>query len=153
LDRRIENELFSACAEKNVAITVFASSFIGLLTGAYRYGQPPPPGTPWAKGPYNYRKAMTRDVDNVIQTVLDVACRLNKTSVQVALAWCLARPQISSVIIGVDTPEQVEEDFGALGWALPDEEFAMLDAVSEGMQTEILKNAPEGYQDEGAWSS
>jgi aryl-alcohol dehydrogenase-like predicted oxidoreductase len=151
LDRRIEEELIPLCTSKNVAITVFAVTFIGLLSGRYRYGQPPPPGTPWEKGPYNYRAAMTRATDRVIQTIIEVAQQRGKTAVQVAIAWCLTRPQITSVIIGADVPEQVEEDFGALGWKLADDELSRLNDVSEGMRMTVYKDAPDGYRQDDCW--
>jgi aryl-alcohol dehydrogenase-like predicted oxidoreductase len=73
LDRHIEDELIPYVRRCRVAITVFAATAIGLLSGRYRYGQPPPPGSSWARGPYNYRVAMTRKVDRVIQAVIEIA--------------------------------------------------------------------------------
>jgi aryl-alcohol dehydrogenase-like predicted oxidoreductase len=149
LDRRIEDELIPFCRHKRISITAFAPTMIGLLSGQCRYGQPPPAGSPWEKGPYNYRAAMTREVDQVVQSLIDIAKERGKTPMQVAMAWCLTRPEITSVIIGADAIEHVEEDFGAVGWEFTKEERARLDSVSEGMRMAVRKDAPEGYKKEG----
>ncbi|HUQ91593.1 MAG TPA: aldo/keto reductase [Bryobacteraceae bacterium] len=151
LDRRIEDELMPFCAERNISITVFAPTAIGLLSGRFRRGQPPPQGTPWALGPYNYQAAMTKRADRIVAALVDIAGQREKTPIQVTLAWCLARPEITSVIIGADTPEQAEEDLGAVGWRLSSEETARLDKLSDGMRTVIQKDAPGGYKPGEPW--
>jgi aryl-alcohol dehydrogenase-like predicted oxidoreductase len=152
LDRRAEEELLTFCRHKNVSVTAFAPTAIGLLSGQCRRGQPPPPGSPWDRGPYNYRAAMTAQTDRVIQELLDIARERGKTPMQVALAWCLTRPEVTSVIIGADTVEHVDEDFGAARWKLSDEERARLDRLTEGMRMSIRKDAPDGYRPGEPWS-
>jgi aryl-alcohol dehydrogenase-like predicted oxidoreductase len=151
LDRRIEEELIPFCAHTKVGITAYAATVIGLLSGRYRYGQAPPPGSPWALGPYNYRAIMTRETERVIRAVAATAKQREKSPVQVALAWCLARPQIASVIVGADTTEHVEEDFGAVGWMLSAGEVTYLDSVSRGMRIAVCKDALNGYDPEEPW--
>ena len=151
LDRRIEHELAPFCEEFGVGITVYAPTAIGLLTGMYRYGQPPPAGTSWQRGPYNFRAAMTRAVGQVIEAVVEIAQRHDRTPTQVAMAWCLRRPIVNAVIIGSDTPERVRENFAAGDWQLPPEEVEALDAISAGHCLQVRKDCPEGYVEaEGA---
>ena len=145
LDRRIEDELLPFARQRGVAVTLWATTAIGLLSGKYRFGQPPPEGTSWYRGPYNYRKAMTERTGQVIDTVIQIASRHGKTPMQVAMAWCLGQPGITSVIIGADTPERVREDFGAVGWKLTGEEVAQLDAVSAGQRLVVHKDCPGGW--------
>jgi aryl-alcohol dehydrogenase-like predicted oxidoreductase len=90
LQRGIEAQLLPACAELGLAVTAFAPTAIGLLSGRFRRGSPPPRGTPWQSGPYNFAAAMTPEVDRIIVAVADVARRFGKTLTQVALAWCLS---------------------------------------------------------------
>lgn len=151
LDRRIEDELVPFCAHRPFAITVFASTAIGLLSGRFRYGQAPPPRTSWARGPYNYRAAMTRRTDRIVQALIEVGDNHGKTPTEVAMAWCLSRPQITSVIIGADTPERVAEDFGASGWRLAGDELERLNTLSAGMRMVVRKDAPEGYREGEPW--
>jgi aryl-alcohol dehydrogenase-like predicted oxidoreductase len=145
LDRRIEDELIPCCQRQDVGITVFAATAIGLLSGNYRYGQPPPPGSSWRRGPYNFRVAMTRHVGRIIDAVVATAERYGRTPTQVAIAWCLSRAPMNSVIIGCDSPERVRENFQAADWVLPDDDFQRLNEVSDGPWLEVRKDCPEGY--------
>jgi aryl-alcohol dehydrogenase-like predicted oxidoreductase len=151
LDRRIEEELIPFCAHANVGITAYATTAIGLLSGRYGYGQAPPTGSPWALGPYNYRAIMTRAVDDVIRALAATARERQKSPAQVAMAWCLARPQVASVIVGADTTEHVAEDFGAVGWQLSAGEVNHLDTVSWGMRMSVSKDALQGYDPDQPW--
>jgi aryl-alcohol dehydrogenase-like predicted oxidoreductase len=148
LDRRIEDELIPFCEMRNIGVTVFAATAIGLLSGRYRYGEPPPHGTSWHRGPYNFRRAMTRRTDEVIQVVAEIARHRGKTPTQVATAWCLAQSGIDCVITGADTPMRVGENLAAVGWQLSDEEIERLDRVSEGQRMVIHKDCPQGYEEE-----
>jgi 1-deoxyxylulose-5-phosphate synthase len=145
LDRRIESELIPCCEQQGVGVTVYAATAIGLLSGSYRYGQPPPVGTSWHRGPYNFRVAMTPHVGRVIDAVVATAERYGRTPTQVAMAWCLSRPQINSVIIGCDTPQRVRENAEAADWILPDADVQRLNQVSDGPWLEVRKDCPEGY--------
>ena len=145
LDRRIEDELLPYCRQAGVAVTVFAPTAIGLLSGRYRYGRPPPSGTSWHRGPYNYRAAMTPWVGAVIDAVATIADQHGKTPTQVALAWCMSRDGISSTIVGCDTPERAVENLAAAEWAMPPEDAQRLDDVSAGLRLQIRKDAPDGY--------
>jgi aryl-alcohol dehydrogenase-like predicted oxidoreductase len=105
--------------------------------------------TSWHRGPYNYRAAMTPRTGQIIETVIEIAMQRGKTPSQVAMAWCLSRPGVTSVITGADTPERVRENCGAVGWQLNSEDKSRLDAVSQGMSLTVLKDCPEGYTAEG----
>lgn len=146
LDRRIEDELIPYAELEGIGITVFAPTAIGLLSGRYRFGEPPPSGTSWHRGPYNYRAAMTPYVGRVIDEVVDIAERVGRTPTQVALAWCLTRPQVNSVIIGCDTPDRARENLSASDWVLPPDATQQLDDVSDGLRLRIRKDAQDGYE-------
>ena len=145
LQRQIERELIPFCQKHEVGITLFAATAIGLLSGRCRYGQPPPEGTSWHRGPYNYKAAMTPEVGKVIDTVIEIGQERDRTPSQVAMAWCLTRPGITAVITGADTAERVESNFGAVDWELTAEEIERLDHVSEHVRLDMRKDAPDGY--------
>jgi len=145
LDRRIEDEVVPYSCQKLMSVTVFATTAIGLLSGRYRYGQPPPLNTSWQRGPYNYRTAMTQQVDEVIQTVMEIADGHQKSPSQIAMAWCLAQPGITSVITGADTTDRVRENCAAEEIQLSSDELDRLDRVSEGHRLVVHKDCPQGY--------
>jgi aryl-alcohol dehydrogenase-like predicted oxidoreductase len=76
---------------------------------------------------------MTPEIDRVVDTLIDVGQAHGQTPAQVAIAWILSHPEISAVINGPDTPEEVEENVGAVGWTLSDDERASLDEISAGV--------------------
>jgi aryl-alcohol dehydrogenase-like predicted oxidoreductase len=68
---------------------------------------------------------------DVLGAVQDVAEARGVSMPQVALAWLVARPAVSSVILGARTTAQLQDDLGAAGLVLDATEAARLDAVSE----------------------
>jgi aryl-alcohol dehydrogenase-like predicted oxidoreductase len=144
-DRGIESELVPLCATHGVSVTPFCVTLIGLLTGRLRHGQPPPPDSPWARGPYNYHAAMTPRLDRVVQTLIDVGRRHGRSPVQVAIAWCLSRPCVAATIVGAETPEQARQNALTAAWTLPDYEAEELERAASGLQVTIRKDCPNGY--------
>lgn len=145
LDRRPEDEVIPYCRRRGLAVTAYAPTAIGLLSGRFRYGEPPPPGSSWHRGPYNFRAAMTPGVGRVLEAVNEVAGRHGRTQVQVALAWCLRSPVVVAAILGCDTAAQVRENLAGADWVLPPEEVVYLDEVSEGQRLIVRKDCPHGY--------
>ena len=74
---------------------------------------------------------MTEQADRIVQTLIEIGRTHDKTPSLVAIRWILDHSEISSVIIGPDTPEQVDDVLGALGWSLTLDEQAMLDELSK----------------------
>jgi len=68
---------------------------------------------------------------NVIDAVQKIATERGVSMAQIALAWVADRPQVTSVILGARTLEQLEDNLGACGLHLTAAETAILDAVSD----------------------
>lgn len=66
----------------------------------------------------------------IVDALIRISSELETTTARVALAWVLARPSISSAIIGVHTLEQLQDDLGALNVQLSPEQTATLDALT-----------------------
>ena len=147
LARRLEDEVIPFCEARNVAVTAYAPTQIALLTGAFRYGQAPPVGTPWHTGPYNYHDAMTPVVDKIVQTLIDVGQRLGKTPTQVAIRWCLQQG-VTAVIPGTSSPDRIDENFDVTDWSIDEQDMELLNRVSERHRMVIRKDCPNGYQAE-----
>ena len=130
----IEPDLAPLCQNHGLGITVYSPLAIGLLTGRFRAGQPPPAGTPWADSPHHrshFDTMMNDKSDRIVQALIDVGHAHGKTPSQVAIAWLLDHPEVASVIIGPDSPGHIDDALGAAGWQLAHEERAMLDALSQ----------------------
>jgi len=136
LDRSIEWELLPVCRNEGVGVIPWSPLRGGWLSGKYRRGMSAPPtGTRiedaekhgWGERWSEYATDRTWDV---IDTLLAVAEENGKTPAQVALNWVLNRPGITSPIIGVRTMAHLEDNLGAAGWTLSDEQMKRLNQVS-----------------------
>jgi aryl-alcohol dehydrogenase-like predicted oxidoreductase len=126
----IEQDLMPVCRKYGLGMMTFSPLAVGLLTGPYRRGKSLPEGSPWGKGRLNFDRSMTEQADGVVQKLVDIAMGYNCTPAQVAIAWTLDHPKISSAMIGPDRPEHVEENFGGLEIKLTRSEREALDKAS-----------------------
>ena len=150
----VEPDLMPLCSEHGLGIMCYSPLAVGLLTGRFRRGQEPPEGTVWSKrkvgglspGHYDLEAAMTEWVDSILQCLVDIGKRHDKTPAQVALAWILDHAEITAPILGPDLPEHVEEALGAADWRLQPEDRKDLDeasAVDEVSHYHYLHNVNE----------
>ena len=104
---------------------------VGLLSGAYRRGEPAPAGSLWAtRPPERLSTTLHGRVGDTIEVVRTVAARHGVTMAQVALQWVMSRPEVTVAISGADSDAQMAENLGALTLRLTDEDLAELEAVS-----------------------
>jgi aryl-alcohol dehydrogenase-like predicted oxidoreductase len=128
--REAEYELVPAGLDAGVGIMVWSPLAGGLLSGKYRRGEQGPEGarqlTDWDEPP-------VRDPDalyDLVDVLVEIAEARGVSAAQVALAWLLGRPGVSTVVIGARTDEQLADNLAAADLALSDEERARLDEVS-----------------------
>jgi aryl-alcohol dehydrogenase-like predicted oxidoreductase len=134
LNRELERELFPFARASRIGIMAYAPLAIGLLSGAYRPDAPPPASTLWArKGPKSLAAALNGRPGDVIRTAFAVAERTGASVAQVALQWVMTHPEITIVITGADSTEQLDDNVGSVGLRLSEEDIAELSRVSEGM--------------------
>ncbi len=126
----VEGDMFDLCRQYGIGIMTFSPLAVGLLTGLFRRGADRPQGTPWDKTAERYEATMSEQSDAVIQKLIDIGKEIGKTAAQVAIAWILDHPEITSPILGPDTIEHSDEACGGLGWALGPDHRADLDEIS-----------------------
>jgi aryl-alcohol dehydrogenase-like predicted oxidoreductase len=126
--RDLEREVLPLLQDQQLGLMVWSPLAGGLLSGKY---------SPDAKGPDGARRTSFDFpvVDKVrafrcIDAMRPIAQRHKVSVSQVALAWLLSRPQVSTVIVGAKTPEQLKDNLGAARLELSIEEVAALDEVS-----------------------
>lgn len=128
-DRRIEDGLLDAVRETGMGCIVYSPLAQGLLTPKYLKGIPADSraakGTGFL-GPDDVTEARVE----AVRRLLPVAERRGQSIVQLALAWVLRRPEVTSALIGASRVGQIEEAVGTLGnLAFTDEELAEIDEV------------------------
>jgi len=136
LVREIEWEIVPACESTGLGLLPWSPLGGGWLTGKYTRDARPTGATRLGEDPergveaYDRRSTAQRTWD-VIDAVQSVASSRGVTMAQVALAWLVDRPMVTSVILGARTVEQLQENLGAAGLHLTEDETARLDAASD----------------------
>jgi aryl-alcohol dehydrogenase-like predicted oxidoreductase len=133
LGRDYEWELMPLARDQSVGALVWSPLGWGRLTGKIRRGQPLP-----QESRLHATAQFGPPVDEArlyaIVDVLDaIAAETGRTVPQVAIAWLLARPTVSSVIIGARDEAQLRDNLGAVGWSLSADQLKRLDEASAVM--------------------
>ncbi|MDF2722644.1 MAG: voltage-gated potassium channel [Paenibacillus sp.] len=119
-ERYIEKEIIPLGERKGFGQVVFSPLAQGLLTGKYTAAGQVPEESRAAKQD-NFRKRITEERIETVKQLSAVAEELGITVSQLALAWILRQPNVSSALIGASRPEQVQENVSASGIALSEE--------------------------------
>jgi aryl-alcohol dehydrogenase-like predicted oxidoreductase len=126
LERTVEGALLPMCDRHGIGVMPWSPLKNGRLTGKYRRDDMAPDD---AK-----RTALAAGVTDtewaVIDELLAVAFEVGASPAAVAIAWVMARPGVTSTLIGARTPEQLRANLSALEVTLDDTQRARLDAVS-----------------------
>ncbi|MEO6121247.1 MAG: aldo/keto reductase family protein [Acidimicrobiales bacterium] len=127
LYRKPEPEVFGLCAASGIGQIVWSPLAQGALTGKYRPGQPPPPGSRAAGTEGRWMgRWQADDVLAAVQGLRPLADEAGLTMAQLALAWVLRRPEVTAAIVGASRPEQLDDNAAASGRHL---DSGFLDAV------------------------
>ena len=127
--RDVEREIVPVGLDQGLGLMAWSPLHAGLLTGKFRRGGEKP-----AVSRLNdLNPPGTIDFERVyrIVDVLDAIARdRSVTCAQVALNWVLNKPGVDTIVIGARNEDQLEDNLGAVGWSLTDDEMARLDEVS-----------------------
>jgi len=123
-----EREIAEICHTYGIGVIPYSPLAGGFLTGKYRPDEPVPDS---ARADGNKRRYFNEFGWKVLDAVTRVANEKGKSVSQIALAWLLSEPVITSPIIGPRTLKQLEDNLGASGLRLEKEEKQILDEVSD----------------------
>ena len=129
--RDAEYELVPLAVDQGLGILVWSPLAGGLLSGKYRRNGSPESGTRQVSGTWNEPPVRTREkLYDTVEILVDIAGAHGASPAQVALAWLLGLPAVTSVIIGARTDEQLLDNLGGASLLLSADERAALDKVS-----------------------
>jgi aryl-alcohol dehydrogenase-like predicted oxidoreductase len=128
--RMIEYELVPACLDQDVAILAWSPLHGGFLSGKYRRGISFPSGTRFDRLGDFFWQIEPEKLFDMVDELEVIANAHDSTISQTALNYVLRKPAISSLIIGIRTREQLEENLAATDWEMTPEEVARLDEIS-----------------------
>ncbi|MFP4611856.1 MAG: aldo/keto reductase [Spirochaetaceae bacterium] len=166
VNRGLEYEFQSFAEYYNVGILVWSPLAGGFLSGKYSKDQPAPPGTRFAEAgqfvPFDKERGY-----EIIEILQEIASNHGCSPARVAIAWCLAQPAISSVIIAGRKTEHLEDNVAASELELTDDELRELNKISHPgypypkwmvLQLDAAEDPrpkvlyPERYADGGPWA-
>jgi aryl-alcohol dehydrogenase-like predicted oxidoreductase len=122
LERDAEKDVLPRCRELGVGFVPYFPLASGLLTGKYRRGEAPPPGSRLESRP----EALSGEAFDRIERLEEFAGARGRSLLELAIAGLASQPAVASVIAGATRPEQVRENAAAAEWHLGEEELEEL---------------------------
>ncbi|HLW60745.1 MAG TPA: aldo/keto reductase [bacterium] len=128
-DRAVERELVPFCRDQGIGVIAYFPLAGGILTGKYRRGQQPPKGSRVLTQP-QFAKQISEASLTLAEDVVGLAGEARCTPSQLALAWLVRQPAVSSAIAGATSVAQLEENLATLDVKPADGVLARLEEVS-----------------------
>ncbi len=139
-DRRMQSEILPYCAEHGIGFMAYGSLAFGLLTGTFTedhdFG-----GADWrlARATSGARwqdvrcalrsREVPRQRAGRRRSCKGVAARYDRSLPQLALRWAMSHPAVSTALVGCRTVAEVEDNVGAVGWSISDDDLGEIDAI------------------------
>ncbi|MDX2092899.1 MAG: aldo/keto reductase [Kofleriaceae bacterium] len=128
--RDIEREHVPLCRDEGLGILPWTPLAGGFLTGKFEQGKPPAAGTRLGEKQQRFAEYDKPRNWNILAAVKEIAAEVASTPAAVSLAWLLAKPQVSSVIFGARTIEQLEANLPGADLELSAAQMTKLDQAS-----------------------
>ncbi|HLZ31146.1 MAG TPA: aldo/keto reductase [Chloroflexota bacterium] len=133
-DRRMEREVFPFCRAHHIGVMAYGSLAYGLLTGGFTADTTFDP-TDWRSGGVAFGQPILggdnfrHNVELVNRLRDEVAAPMGLTVAQLALAWVLRNPVVTTAMVGARVPAEIEENVGAAQVHLTDDDAARIEAL------------------------
>jgi aryl-alcohol dehydrogenase-like predicted oxidoreductase len=125
-DRAIERELVPFSRQYGIGIIPYSPLAGGILTGKYKEGEAPPPDTRAGRN-QRMQSQLTPDTLAKVSALGKWAQDKGHSVGELALAWLLSRPEVSTIIAGATRPEQVDDNAKAADWKLSEDDLKAID--------------------------
>ena len=127
--RDLEREVLPLVHDQQLGLMVWSPLAGGLLSGKFSADGKGPEGA--RRASFDFPVVDKVRAFRIVDAMRPIAQRHQASVAQVALAWLLSRPQVSSVIVGAKTPAQLADNLGASALVLSPEDLQSLDDVSK----------------------
>ncbi len=130
VERSVEASILPHCREQNIGVVAYSPMQAGLLTGAFSHERLAnlEPGD-WRRDAAAFKEPSFSGTLELVDRLTPLAESWGKSMAQLALAWVLAQPGVTSAIVGGRNPAQVQQTAGAGDWTLEPEQLRQVDAV------------------------
>jgi aryl-alcohol dehydrogenase-like predicted oxidoreductase len=134
VERNIEYEVLPLCREEGLGIIPWGPLGGGFLSGKYRRGEEPPGGSRIAGAPDELEEAWKKRAVERNWRTLDVIGEISeetgKSYAQISLNWLLRQPGVVAPILGARRLDQIQDNLGAAGWELSEDQVSRLSEAS-----------------------
>lgn len=127
LRRLPEREAFPYQTEHRIGFLAYSPMQAGLLTG--RFNMTRVAQDDWRRNTKEYQAPNLAINLDFVENLRPLAAKYEKTVAQLALAWVLRRPEVTSAIVGARRPAQIEETAGGSGWTIAADDLAAIDTL------------------------
>lgn len=130
LERGAEREVIPACRAFGVGVLVWSPLASGFLSGKYKRNQPLPEGTRLTEWKDTMKRIGQERSYDVIEKLEEIGKKRDASPAQVALAWLLAKKEVTSIIMGARTVAQLDDNLRAAEVRLDADDVKALDEIS-----------------------
>ena len=130
LEREYEPNMAAMVEAYGLGLIPFSPLANGLLTGKYRRNREMPAGARLTTTQRMADRYLTERNWEIVERLAAFCEARGKTMLELAFSWLAARPAVSSIIAGATSPEQLEANVGAAGWALSREDMDEIDRLT-----------------------
>ncbi len=127
--RRAERELLPFCRERGIGVVAYSPMMSGLLTG--RFDAARLAADDWRRGSPYFKDPLLSRALSLVEELRPLAAGYGKTPAELAVAWVLARSEVTAAIVGARRPDQVAGVLGGAGWQPSDDDMKKIDDISE----------------------
>lgn len=131
IERGAEREVIPACRAFGLGVMVWSPLARGVLSGKYKRDMAPPTGSRLAEWKDSWKRVNTPQTWALLDAAAAVAKEVNASVAQVSLAWLLAKPETTTVILGARDVAQLDDNLAAAKLKLTPAQLGTLDKASE----------------------
>jgi aryl-alcohol dehydrogenase-like predicted oxidoreductase len=130
LERQYEPNMAAMVEAYGLGLIPFSPLANGLLTGKYRRNRELPAGARLTTTQRMADRYLTERNWEIVERLAEFCEARGRTMLELAFSWLAARPAVSSIIAGATSPEQLDANIRAAGWALSREEMDEIDRLT-----------------------
>jgi aryl-alcohol dehydrogenase-like predicted oxidoreductase len=141
LERKVEEEILDYCRKNNIGVVVYSPLQQGLLTGAIKSIDDLAADDVRRRNPLFKEPSFSANL-NLARELAPIAKKYGRSVAQLAIAWVLRRPEVTSAITGPRVPAEIEDTIKAGEWELTKEDIAAVEKLLAKRQA-ALNSAPK----------
>ena len=128
----VEQQLLPYCGQQKIGVVTYSPMYKGLLTGKFdaQRAATLPASDHRSRDP-RFQSPQIKKYLKLVEGMTAIAAKHNRTVAELAIAWVLRRPEVTSAIVGGRRPSQVAETVKAADWVLSQEDIAAIEAFRQ----------------------